>query len=88
MHDEQIKVRVTESGDQMDVVVLRKRPERIEVVLGKGQHNVSCELTPTRTGQAYAGKIMGREIVYERSRVQVQADLDRLDPNLKRSRPR
>jgi len=64
MHDEQIKVRVTESGDQMDVVVLRKRPERIEVVLGKGQHNVSCELTPTRTGQAYAGKIMGREIVY------------------------
>ena len=29
---------------------------------------------------------MGREIVYERSREQVQADLDRLDPRLKKSR--
>jgi hypothetical protein len=31
---------------------------------------------------------LGREIVYERSPEQVQADLDRLDPALKRSRPR
>lgn len=88
MNDEQIKVRVTESGDLVDVVVLRKRPERIEVVVGKGQHSVACELTPTRTGQAYAGKVMGREIVYERSREQVQADLDRVNPRLRRSRPR
>jgi hypothetical protein len=29
---------------------------------------------------------MGREIVYERSREQVQADIDRLNPNLKKSR--
>jgi hypothetical protein len=35
---------------------------------------------------AYVGSIMGREIVYERSRVQVQADIDRLDPRLKKSR--
>lgn len=88
MNDETIKVRNTESGDTMDVVVVRKRVDRIEVVLGKGQHSVTCELTPTRTGQAYAGKIMGREIVYERSREQVQADLDRLDHTLRRSRPR
>ena len=46
------------------------------------------ELTPTRTKQAYAGKAMGREIVYERSQEQVQADMDRVNPALKRSRPR
>jgi len=47
---------------------------------------VKCTLTPTRNGFAYAGKIMGREIVYERSREQVQADIDRVDPRLKKSR--
>lgn len=88
MNDETITVRNTQSGDTMDVVVVRKRADRIEVVLGKGQHSVTCELTPTRTGNAYAGKIMGRELVYERSREQVQADLDRLDHTLRRSRPR
>jgi hypothetical protein len=86
MNDEQIKVRLTETGGLIDVVVLRKRPDRIEVVLGKGQHSVSCELVLTRTGQAYAGTAMGREIVYERSREQVQADLDRINPSLRRSR--
>lgn len=86
MKDEIIKVRATESGDHLEVVVLRKRVESIEVVLGKGVHNVTCELTPTRTGLAYAGKVMGREIVYERSREQVRADIDRLNPALKKSR--
>ena len=42
------------------------------------------QLLRTRNGLAYAGKIMGREIVYERSREQVQADIDRLNPRLKR----
>jgi hypothetical protein len=88
MQDETIQVRNTESGDLLEVAVVRKRPDRIDVVLGKGQHNVTCELTPNRTGQAYAGRIMGREIVYERSREQVQGDLDRLNPRLRRSRPR
>jgi DUF2075 family protein len=41
-------------------------------------------LTPTRNGLAYAGSVMGREIVYERSREQVQADIDKLNPNLRR----
>lgn len=86
MADETIKVRITESGELLEVVVLRKRPDRIEVVLGKGQHNVSCELTPTRTGAAYAGKVMGREIVYERSREQVAADIARADPENRRFR--
>ena len=86
MKDETISVRVTESGDLIDVVVLKKRADVIQVVLGQGVHNVPCDLTPTRTGQAYAGSVMGREIVYERSREQVQADIDRLTPNLKRPR--
>jgi len=85
MSDEKIKVRVTETRQFMDVVVLNKRAERIEVVLGEGVHSVRCALTPTRTGQAYAGSVMGREIVYERSREQVQADIDKLNPSLRKS---
>jgi hypothetical protein len=84
MDAEQIKVRVTDGGQILDVVVLSKRPERIQVVLGEGIHNVKCELTPTRNGRAYAGTVMGREIVYERSREQVQADIDRLNPALRK----
>jgi len=62
MKDEIIKVVVTGSGQAMNVVVLNKRANRIQVVVGKGIHNVQCDLTPTRNGQAYAGNIMGREI--------------------------
>ena len=88
MNNEKIKVRVTESGQTMDLVVLSKRAEVIRVVLGEGVHNVSCDLTPTRTGQAYVGSVMGREIVYERSREQVQADINLHNPNLRKARPR
>jgi DUF2075 family protein len=80
MHSEKIKVRVTETRQEMEVVVLSKRPSSIQVVLGSGVHSVKCELTPTRNGLAYAGAVMGREIVYERSRDQVQADIERLNP--------
>jgi DUF2075 family protein len=45
-------------------------------------------LTPTRNGLAYAGSVMGREIVYERSRAQVQADIDKLNPTLRKPKPR
>lgn len=64
----------------MDVVVFDKRPSSIQVVIGAGVHSVKCELTPTRNGLAYAGSVMGREIVYERSRAQVEADIERLNP--------
>jgi len=84
MNDEKIKVRVTETGQTMELVVLSKRAERIQVVLGEGVHSVQCELTPTRTGMAYAGSVRGREIVYERSREQVQADVDRLNPVMRK----
>ena len=86
MIDEKIKVRITESGQIIEVVVLSKRAERIQIVLGEGIHSVKCDLSPTRNGLGYAGSAMGRELVYERSRAQVQADIDRLDPRLKKSR--
>ena len=86
MTNEKIKVRNTETGQIIEVVVFSKRAESIEIVLGEGVHNMKCTLTPTRNGMAYAGKIMGREVVYERSREQVQADIDRLNPNLRKSR--
>ena len=86
MTDEKIKVKNTDTGQVIEVVVFNKRADAIEVVLGQGVHNVKCTLTPTRNGLAYAGKTMGREIVYERSREQVQADIDRLNPNLRKSR--
>ena len=86
MKNEIITVTNTESGQSMDVIVLNKRASQITVVIGKGVHNVQCDLVPTKNGQAYAGSIMGREIVYHRSREQVQADLDRDNPALKKSR--
>ena len=84
MNDERIKVK-TENGQTLDVVVLNKRADHITVVLGEGIHSVKCDLSPTRNGLAYAGSVMGREIVYERSREQVQADIDRLNPNIRQS---
>jgi DUF2075 family protein len=87
MHDEKIKVRM-ENGQFLDVVVYNKRADSITVVLGEGVHNVKCDLRPTRNGLAYAGSVMGREIVYERSRDQVKADIDRLNPSLRKPRGR
>lgn len=86
MKDETITVTNTESGQTMDVVILNKRADKITVVIGKGIHNMQCDLVPTRNGQAYAGSVRGREIVYLRTREQVQADMDRLNPALKKSR--
>jgi hypothetical protein len=77
MNEEKIQIRVTASGQTLEVVVLDKRLDRIQIVLGEGVHNVRCDLTPTRNGSAYVGNAMGREIVYERSRDQVKADLAR-----------
>jgi hypothetical protein len=77
MNDEKIQVRVTSSGQTLEVVVLNKRLDVIQVVLGEGVHNVRCDLMPTRNGSAYVGNAKGREIVYERSREDVKADLAR-----------
>ena len=88
MNNEKIKLRITESGQIIEVVVFSKRAEAIEVVIGEGIHNMKCVLTPTRNGFAYAGSIKGRELVYERSREKVQADLEIANPNLRRPRAR
>ena len=85
MSDEKIKVRVTESGQTIEVVVLNKRADRIEIVIGEGVHSVRCELTPTRNALAYVGNAMGREIVYERTRADLKADIDRVNPTLRKS---
>ena len=87
MNPEKIKV-VMENGQSIEVVVFSKRADAIEVVLGEGINNVKCTLTPTRNGLAYAGSVMGRELVYQRSREQVQADIDRLNPSLRKPRAR
>ena len=87
MNDEKIEL-TTETGQKLQVVVLNKRAERITVVLGEGPHSVKCDLSPTRNGLAYVGSVMGRELVYDRSRDQVQADIDRLNPHVRGIRPR
>jgi hypothetical protein len=87
MEVEKIKVR-TEAGQLLEVVVMQKRADRIQVLLGQGEHSVKCDLLPTRNGLAYAGAVMGRELVYERTREQVQADIDRLNVAVPPSRRR
>ena len=77
MNDEKIQIRVTSSGQTLEVVVYNKRLDMIQVVLGEGVHNVRCDLTPNRNGSAYVGNVGGREIVYERSREDVKSDLAR-----------
>lgn len=83
MADEKIKVK-TEAGQVLEVVVLDKRASSIQVVVGQGVHSVKCTLSPTRNGLAYVGSVMGRELVYERSQEQVQADIDRLNPHVRK----
>ena len=86
MQNETITVINTESGQSMEVVLLNKRAHLITVVIGKGVHNMQCDLVPTKNGKAYVGSIMGRELIFHRSREQVQADLDLVNPALKKSR--
>jgi len=83
MQIEKIEVRITQTGQTMQVTVYDKRADHIQVILGEGINSVKCDLAPTRNGLAYAGSVMGREIVYERSRTQVQADLERANPNVR-----
>ena len=77
---ETITLRAVESGQTMDVVVLSKHADRIHVMLGEGTHTVFCELKPTKNALAYVGNAFGREVVYERSRAQVEADIERRGP--------
>ncbi|MDH5473249.1 MAG: hypothetical protein OEY87_06285 [Gammaproteobacteria bacterium] len=84
MINEKIKVRATENDQIIEVLVYSKKADHIEVMVGEGAHSIKCQLTPTHNGMAYVGNVMGREIVYERSRQQVQTDLDNAKPSTRR----
>ena len=84
MKNEKIKVCATENGQIIDVVVYSKSANQIEIVVGEGTHSIKCRLTPTINRLAYAGTVMGRELVYQRSREQVQADIDAAKPSTRR----
>jgi hypothetical protein len=88
MNEQKIEVRVTETDALMKVSVFSKREDKIEVVLGEGIHSVKCELLPTANGVAYAGSVMGREVVYERSREQVKEDVEQENYDYRDSRRR
>ncbi len=88
MSDEKIEIRVTETDAVMKVVVFSKRVDKIAVVLGEGVHSVKCTLDPTPNGAAYVGSAMGREIVYERSCDQVQADIEEAHHDYRATRRR
>ncbi len=87
MTSEKIVV-TTENGKPLEVELLSRHADAIWVVLGEGVHNVKCKLTPTRNGLAYAGSVMGREIVYPRSVKQVQVDIARSRQEQERFRVR
>jgi hypothetical protein len=74
MEIEKIKVKA-ESGQVLEVVVIDKQAAAITVAIGEGINNVKCKLVPTRNELAYAGSVMGRELIYERSVKDVKADL-------------
>ena len=86
MQDEKIVV-TTEAGKTLEVVVASKSAETIWIVLGEGVNSVKCRLTPTNNGLAYAGSVMGRELVYRRSVKDVRADIARHEQMMSSFRP-
>ncbi len=73
---ERIKVQ-TESGQVIDVQVTSFEADAIWVLLGEGPHSSKCKLEPTRNGLAYAGSVMRREIIYQRSVKEVREEVAR-----------
>jgi hypothetical protein len=87
MDTEKIKVD-TETGQTLEVEVTGKKADAIWVMLGEGVHSVKCKLIPTRNGLAYAGSVMGRELIYKRSVKQVREDIARRDQEMLQFRSR
>ncbi|MCW8891909.1 MAG: hypothetical protein OQL18_01155, partial [Deltaproteobacteria bacterium] len=73
---EKIKVH-SESGQILEVMVTSFKADAIWILIGEGQHSSKCKLEPTRNGLAYAGTILGRELIYERSVKDVREDIAR-----------
>ena len=65
----------TESGQTLDVVITSFSADAIWILIGEGPHSSKCKLEPTRNGLAYAGSVIGREIIYQRSVQDVRAQL-------------
>ena len=82
MENETIQLK-TETGHVIEAVVLSKHADRIDVVIGE---TVRCSLTPSRNQLAYVGTVRGREVTYERSRPEVEAELKKRDPHRRRFR--
>lgn len=76
---DKIKVE-TETGQTLDVVVTNFSADAIWILIGEGPHSSKCKLEPTRNGLAYAGSVMGREIIYSRSVQDVRDELARKAP--------
>ena len=88
MSRDTIEVRITETDRMMEVGIFSKHEHKIEVVIGEGVHSVKCELLPAINGMAYAGSVIGREVVYERSLEQVKADIEQENHDWRDSRRR
>lgn len=67
----------TETGQSLDVIVTSIKADAIWILIGEGPHSSKCKLEPTRNSLAYAGSIMGREIIYERSVKDVTEEISR-----------
>jgi len=76
MDNEKIRV-LLENGKRLDVVVATKKVDAIWIILGEGPHSSKCKLIPTDNGLAYAGTILGREILYERTVQQIEVEIQK-----------
>ena len=73
---DRIKV-VIESEKTVEVVVTSLKADAIWILIGEGPHSSKCKLEPTRNGLAYAGSIMGREVIYQKSVKEVKEQIAR-----------
>ena len=78
---ETIALRTKDGYHAIDAQVLSKQADRIHIMLNEGAHSVFCELKPTPDALAYVGTSLGREVIYERSRAQVEADVAQSGPH-------
>ncbi len=71
---DKIKVEL-ETGQTIEVVVTSISAAAIWILIGEGPHSSKCKLEPTRNSLAYAGSVIGREVIYQRSVQDVQEEL-------------
>lgn len=72
--NDRIKVE-TEAGKTIEVTVTSMDANSIWVLVGEGPHSIKCKLEPTGNKRAYAGSVMGRELIYHKSVDELRAEL-------------